>query len=704
MALGLHRIIGFALAAMVAGGGCFVSRALADAPSTQAAEKLPDEPQLMRWDLIVSQDAIDAIRATGKPVQTKSVVYSALMCSAADLRGAISEAKADGGVVRMGQYSALAQEFGMGQRNLFPLQINYYQDNGATIGLQNTGGFQQGVQPAVADGAIKLKIDNPLSLELTEFATQQRAQISAMLDFDGSLKPGDALAMIGQLTAPSGVNYFHVIVWEVFSADMEESRHIPTQMPVSAWLDGDVKGAVAAADRSIAWTAAAEEHPAPFPAAFQKTLSDGKTVKLLCLTDPHKWYGCGWDPAGNASGTPLLGGYFGNDSMLMATAQVDGDAKEWQIAQPAPGPYDRGAERKFQYSSSAQLKPGDPVVVNVSVGPWQQLGEVTEQQPLTVNGETYALRPLQGGGNQTIAEMRLPQATKDEITLTAVTADGVDHGTGNIDVIRIDDLSGNDAINAYFQQVNRGDVVKFHVWKRARETVTFSGYATVPLQTPQAPSAAELASAEELLDNHQTQDQADQMAAAQARIEKVRVEWSKVPADSSTAIGVLRVIIDAAKRGDVAGVRARLMDTQPDSGAMLDTFAKFIANGTSAHEALVARYGKKLKPRPGNPGMEQMAFMDFEAMLMQIPWKPKADGGLNGGNDQIQVIKNSDGAYALDFSGMPAQEAKQETQMLTWAADLAAKGKQILADNPNLSERDFWTKMNALGQNPPAMQ
>jgi hypothetical protein len=281
------------------------------------------------------------------------------------------------------------------------------------------------------------------------------------------------------------------------------------------------------------------------------------------------------------------------------------------------------------------------------------------------------------------------------VTLSAETQDGV-----QIDPLYIQQIFSENMgmTSPNFQGAPLDKVKAFHVWQRKIQWVTFSNLPAEPAVAPKEDvSPSEVAAAEAAIVSRQQAAQAEQMRTEFQAMEEKRKEWDKIPPDPTTPKGALRTLFEAADKGDIQGVRQRVVSDLPDPNHLLDLFAKFIADGGMLRATVAKRFGDGAMASlgAGNPYGQQFVMIDFELIIMNMDWQPSDGGGLQA-ND-FKLIKRPDGQFYLDVSSiLKGENQKQAEQYLRPLVSQYDKLQKFLADNPSATLAQFKDAMQAL--------
>jgi hypothetical protein len=273
------------------------------------------------------------------------------------------------------------------------------------------------------------------------------------------------------------------------------------------------------------------------------------------------------------------------------------------------------------------------------------------------------------------------------VTLSAVGLDGTE-----VDPSYLPTITGKNfgVSPPNFQGFSLKNLKTFRVWRRKQQWVTFSGLATQPLTLPKDHvTAAELSAAVDLQNKSQQQAQ---VQVAQQQLETMqakRKEWDAIPADPKTPKGALRALFEAADKGDLHGVRARMKSKQAGADQLLDVTAHLITAMQSARHLAVQRFGEanvESLQSVNSSGLGMPAMIDLEGFMMVQPWQPRSDGGLEVSN--IAITKGDNGEFFVDMRETDQASLIQKAAAMTMAIGMATRMdqlNQLMKDNPSLT-------------------
>ena len=461
------------------------------------------------------------------------------------------------------------------------------------------------------------------------------------------------------------------------------------------WCQLGPQGVRNAVDVASVWAAQAKPQTPDAAAKWEQKLEDGKVVHLKGITRTDKWLFCWW----NGDGLPVASERLGSNQQIQQrypvwfSAEVTGSADEWKIQSPTGHPSDNNRLQptgEFNQGTSLTIDSAGKAEIGVAVGPWEQLGEIKKGGTIKVGNVTYSLRDIGGSPDFTYAQFYPTRGTDDAnlVTLSAVKQDGTEVDPSYIQAIKGRNY-GTPQPN--FQRLGAKDIKTFHVWKRKIQWVTFTGMPTEPVTPPKDQVTPEELNAVVAVQQKAQQEAQEQAFAQQtAALQAKRNEWLATPADPATPKGALRAMFEAAGKGDLQAVRARIKSGNGGSAAMDDVVARFITATQFARATAISRFGEEKANSLGLVsvnGNQMPGLMDLEMQLADSPWQPGADGGLT--SEAANVVKGDDGKFYLDVS--PAMNKTTGLQSAAMSVMLLGRAQsmehvnQVLKDNPSLT-------------------
>ena len=206
---------------------------------------------------------------------------------------------------------------------------------------------------------------------------------------------------------------------------------------------------------------------------------------------------------------------------------------------------------------------------------------------------------------------------------------------------------------------------EFRIFQRKQAWVTFDGFAREPKMAPREVSTEEAVAAEELAKRRAEEKRLVTLAAK-------RAEWRAVPADATTEMGAVRMLVDAIQKGDENGVQAMLISEQLEAEA----------HGLVVIEQLRALAVERFGELAVEDHLRAWGVLDLEQYFMGEEWERTADGMLTL-NDWLSIRKRTDGTYVVSVNQVP--EAEQIRAMTAWR-----KGqKRLLEENREMTLEAF---------------
>lgn len=654
------------------------------APSAALAQRAPSKSeviQLARWSMILNQAGADQIAPVGRPLVTTSLVYEAITCDGDELRHAVRDAMQAGNLARNSPRIDMAENW-PGQTKLFfidGLALGAADRPGDRVMIGGTIGGGDDCQRVAAD-RVHLKLSYPkMRLDINELTDRWRwsGLPGQAIDFESDLPAGQAVAFLGKFIAASGAPYYHLIVWETFKAEAQHMEYIRNQHNAEWWCQNGPAPMLMWADAARVWAAGATHsstQPAP---AFERTLEDGKILRLAALTRPSRWPFCWWDAQGNPaaayngmialSGDPPQG--------LWAAVHVKGSGEQ-QYPLMTPTGKRRPLAAEYNDIHSERIADGDTSIeVGVLVGPWKEMARLQPGESRTIDGVTYRIElPSAFGDMQFVVHFTRTGVLDNEDCLTAVGQDGFEtepyveqivFGPRNVATRTVKEQPN-------FHGVPLEKVKYFRLTQRKRQWVTFSGFATQPKALPPTAVTAEQVVAAE-----------DEQArrAARAKLEELlqqRKGWAAVVPARTSQLGAVRMFVDAVKKGDANSARRLLAADEPIANRFADAALPLLVRIEAVRARLVARFGElAVRERLANEGI----CGDIEADLMGGEWKKTADGDLENGF--ILIKRHPDGQCFLHIKPPPPKtDLDQQVQLATQRLEQVDR---LLAQQPQLT-------------------
>jgi hypothetical protein len=495
------------LAVIVAGVIAICSTAFAE--DTQTEAQVAGDIRVARWDVILNDNGLESIDSTAnRVVHTASVVYSAALFNADALRAAVNAAAAVNGFEGGSQTMGYTSIEGVDMNHMPPLFFNYSRGRIKQVGVQGVAAGTEAYKKN-DDGHIYINLDHAnFNISINTFDPSRGVNDRmpqdkpATISYDGQLSLGDALAFSAVVKDKAGMSYRHIIVWEPFKAETRYERDFRAIKGSERWCQLGPKGIRHSADIATVWASHAKHDPSTVSAKWEQALEDGKVIRLTGITRFDKWMYCWWD----ADGQPVLGSddsisYLSNDidHSVRFSTEITGPSDEWKKQTPVslPGQYLAQHTGPFSFHFANNLDVSGEAVIGVPVGEWEQVGEINKGGTIRVGDVTYMLRDIRPAGDNQLYVLLYPASgvtRKDDfVTISAVSQDGRE-----IDTYSVQPITSYSQSRSYsgFQGISLNNLKTFHVWRRKRQWVTFSGFATEPVTPPNDQiTATELAAA-----------------------------------------------------------------------------------------------------------------------------------------------------------------------------------------------------------------
>jgi hypothetical protein len=661
------------------------ARAADSSAATQPTSRPAAVLQVVRWDILLRDAGDDLVKQLDNQfVQTKSQFYEATVYDAASLRGTIAEGTATGGLADSSQ----SLNFTQNTLARSDSQMQGFWFNGAggrdiNVGYNGNGnGSQEMIDQGNDQVSLKLNLSGiHLNVYEQNRSGDQTPPPDASILFDGTLKVGQALVFENGYVGGSGETYHHLMVWEVFKAEPWQMRYFSLIGDSLWWCQNGPEAVMKMADVAEVWAAHAAHDAAIIPDGFEKKLEDGKTIDLAGVGRMDTYPFCWWDGTGNAINRqpyPQMQRYR-IESPHFASIEVHSDEAGWKLQTPLGTSEGDQRPGKYLAQDTFDIDEQGKVSVGVPVGPWKMLGETNPGDTKQVNNVEYRFRFAGQDGDDVYCRFYAQQDVTDCVTLTAVLKDGSELDPAYLDQNIDRNWGGN---GAQFRNIKIEQIKTYHLWVRKRQWVTFENLPGAPIRTPDMnPSAAQVLDA---IGKIEPRNSAPRVERATMATAEQRKKWSEIPADPTTPMGALRVLINAAKAGDVQGLERRMIadPSQPQSTA--DTMALLWADSSSLRAKAIERFGEKaIDELTAKIGVLE----DTEASLMTIPWQKRPDGGLTfqGG---LSVVKGPDGGFYMQYH-WPAHQTSDIDRYMKTRIQMYQSLLDYLKNNPTCSLQDF---------------
>jgi hypothetical protein len=465
-----------------------------------AQDAPPGEIQIVRWDVLLNQGGADAIKKVGTPFKSDSQLYQGMACSGFELRQAVMAEIGNGGVVAMGRIMTFAKAIDeSGSFRILP-------------GVHES--FYNGIKPnqvnAQFDALSSHEAYTRIGLDETNFSgrdieniTVSQIKISASIIYEGDLKGGDALAFMMPITMKSNKTFYIFTIWETFKSP-ESTSDLFQSVTHSTWWVANGPEKLRKMERVLNnWESQASHKVTDVPPAFEKKLSEGKTLKLAAICRPSDAFYCWWDGLGIAvSGAQNFDVNFKSDGTpykgLVALLEMSDTGPELDLRTPVTRPIliqssSTPPNQHFDSSLVAFIPDGATTLdVGVPLGPWIELAQMKVEDEKEIDGITYKTSASFPGGspappvasNLSLITLHQSQPIDGILTLTAVGPDGREAKSmlGRGEMLTNKNPREVRGISVYeFAGIKLKDVKYFRLCERKTQWVTFSGFATQPV-------------------------------------------------------------------------------------------------------------------------------------------------------------------------------------------------------------------------------
>jgi hypothetical protein len=341
-----------------------------------------------------------------------------------------------------------------------------------------------------------IQLDFPnLKLDLRD-SPDQTASASLTLTYTGVLTTGNSLVFVANIPTSPGPSYHLLIAYEAVKLPDWQMPYFALVSDLQWYLNSTPETVSAMARRALVWAASARHDPYTVPPKFRKQLPDGTIAEVTAVNFLNEYPFCWWD----GEGQPIDA----DQDVFYTQRNLDRPAYS-EIAVLGPGgdfnnAFPLGRSKGAYYPNF--MMHGDYLSMGHSghasfwapFGPWTQIGQITPGGSIVESGITYNLIDVTGAPPEQIVANLQPNTTGgDAIVLTAVLNDGREIGS-----LYPNEILGKRDYNppSEFTGIDPKDIKFFHVWKRQRQLVTFSGLPTVPAVTPEDnPTPGEVAAA-----------------------------------------------------------------------------------------------------------------------------------------------------------------------------------------------------------------
>jgi len=481
--------------------------------------RVPGDLQLTRWDAVLTQSGADAVLRIAQPFQTPSRIYQAMMCNATQLRGAVAGAMDTGNVefIDSEPYTAFDTNFGgIFEFAHISTPLAFFFDSPGKESLRH-----------VDNDHVKLTLNLPnISLVFNDLHTQRRS--SARIDAQATLRPGDALAVLGGFNTGIGPNHYHLIVYEAYR-DGGINGYASMLYDAGWWCRNGPAGLRNLAKIAEVWKARATHKPytawqiwnetCDASAEFEKPTTDGQRVALVAICCPAKWPYCWWDALGHpvASDEVWINYRCGDRKPpkgLWAMVQVVGPPEESKWHMPTgKDAGDLGPDHVFRNIECVPIGDGSAGLdVGVMVGPWIEIGRIKWGETKTLGGIKFHVPPQENRTQEGVyLQLTRTGVLEDQLDVTAVLRKGHEAEPfgepPRITITAQDSASKTVQENYQFFDLYDGDVAHFRILKRNRQWIHFTGFAFRPdPPPPTSVTADELQNAEKILSDRRTTD------------------------------------------------------------------------------------------------------------------------------------------------------------------------------------------------------
>ena len=633
------------------------------APAPVATAANPDEDEthvpgvvfLASWDLLLTPEGADAVGKVLHHVKTASVNYTGATVNGVVLRRAVRQAMNDSQVAGISQSMMFYPGLISSQSDIilsFGSAMNY--DHGHALISGGSEGPERGHVVRIDNDRMYLTMNFPdVGVRINDTDSSNWSEnVKSVIAYEGTLAAGDAVTFLGKYTALSGKTYAHLVVWETFKADQTQMDMRPGR-DVKWWCDNGPSPLRAWANQARVWRAQSSGGTTVAP-AFQKTLEDGKTLRLDMLSRPSQWPYCWWDAHGYpATGEiknrrcPLIS-FTGDppDGLWALVSMHSDDPAEKKLPNPLRPVQNWNPHYDEQEYGEAD---GDSrsLDVGVAVGAWKQIGTLELNKPQTIDGVRYRItQPEQFSPDTFGLDFVRDGVVENDDLVVPTAADGRAAWTQVIEpTIVFHHVTEETRARTYrynFHEVTLAEVKTWRLMQRKRQWVTFANIATMPKTTPLASvTTADADAADRIFEERKRQAGSMELAAQ-------RKEWVAIPPDRTTARGAIRKLVDAIRAGDESAAADLMFTAKPMGASCMAGLVYYYIVQEQARQALTEAIGRDMPESEFSIDFRD----DLESNLFNGDWAITQSGGQLKQVNRLPMEKGPDGTYRLNVDAM----------------------------------------------------
>ncbi len=544
-----------------------------------------ERAMMARWDLVMNQPGVERLKKVLTGLKTESKGYEGFEGDAEQVRLAVRDALQAKEVLMLpqrmgwsdinrggaGPGQAPTADFGLWTHHLMGGLVMDGRNIAGTVnsGMMDGAAFAEGRK-----GAVRLRID-PVDFQLTVLMADGKDLGGGKMhmQFQGDVGVGKVVVFAGNWGVTTGVELWHVLVWEAFGCGDDEWKYVQKMGPTE-WVESGLAAARKMAERAIAWKSHAAHGVADVGAKWERKLANGGVLRLVGVSRPAQWADCWWDAEGRPVAIDGPWGWTGGVGGVMVAVQAE-DPRVAVKEYPGNVMNVNGSMGDERRSIAASGLGGDEAVeVGVGAGPWKDGGAVKVGETLEVAGVKVKLVAVNGanpktgtyGGSSWIQSEATGRATMDtmEIRIAAFDRGGREVSARNVPDIRFGRTGGTKEriypATAYAEAAPE-DIVTFAVQWRRREWTTFERFAMEPAVSP---------------------DGVTTVAATKP---------AALPGVPGTPDGFFDVMKAAVESGDVKKVRALVVAEGAVEKRMADGMAETLVSGNLLRVAAEAKFG-----------------------------------------------------------------------------------------------------------------
>lgn len=544
----------------------------------EADPAAPGQVRLVRTKLWVDAKVATALKAAGKPVNTKSQWYGAMLMLADAVHRAL----------------ATVPQMGTDLSTLYwpdrPISWSGYGVPPSGIGIGKNPSSVVRIEPSFDGKREYRRKSDGLELELAlaglkaiYFTAEGETKVPAAIAFDGLVPGGMALVFLGGFDTAGA---YCLDIWEAVRMTDAQARAMRGVQP-QRWFTQTPAEWRDVADRATVWQSGGKS--VDQSDRITQRIGSSLDVQLLGISRPDKWPGCWWTPAGQP-----IGGVTGYPDT----------AKPVAVVQVPTGPVVQDGRMQYAHewsSTGTAVRPGsqETVVelpdelgrlhVEIAGAQWTRLGLVDQLHPLVAGPVQVKVIRAEMLGSTCTVTLSYSQLPDEALQLVALDADGNPVGHPFVsNLIRMPAARTTQSATTRYMQIEKlkSAPARFAVELSPYQSVRFEGFAMMPAVPPPASVAApQLKQAEDT-------ETERRVAAAHTRWVEAQKRYEAVPADDATPAGLFKQMIEAASAGRTDDVVACFSPVAEESQKQqMRTFARVLSATVQCSDLVLAKFG-----------------------------------------------------------------------------------------------------------------